>query len=74
VTWIVVLAIGLVLGFAMGRWLTLVLAVAFGAWIWSTTGIEIPHWLLGLLYGSAGAIGIATGVAARAMFRKQAQR
>ena len=69
---IVILAIGFVIGLAVGRWWALALAVAFAAWIWRTIGVEIPHWLLGMFFGGFAAIGIAAGVALRRRLRRGA--
>ena len=63
--WLVVLALGLVIGLILGRWWALVAALAFAVWIWATTDVEVAHWFLGLAYGGAAAIGIAVGVALR---------
>jgi hypothetical protein len=60
------LVLGFLLGLAVGRWWALAAAVAVLIWIWSSTGVdEVPHWLLGCLYGGIAAIGIAGGVAVR---------
>jgi hypothetical protein len=67
--WIVILALGFVIGLVIGRWWTPVIAAAFGAWIWRTTGVEIAHWFLGLLAGGFAALGIGAGVAARRLLK-----
>jgi hypothetical protein len=68
---IVIPALGLILGLAIGRWWALFAAVAFGAWIWETTHVEVSHWVLALGYGGIAAIGIAIGVLIRKRARKQ---
>jgi hypothetical protein len=63
--WVAVLAVGFVIGLAVGRWWALAPAAGLAAWIWATTDVEIPHWLLALLYGGVAAIGISAGVTVR---------
>jgi integral membrane sensor domain MASE1 len=70
---LVVLAGGLV-GFAIGRWWSLVAAVALGAVIASISEVdEVSPAALGIGYGVIAAAGIGGGVIARrAMSRRQA--
>lgn len=68
--WAVILALGFVIGVAVGRWWALVIAVAFGAWIWADTDVEVPHWLLATMYGGIAAIGIGAGVATRRRLKR----
>jgi hypothetical protein len=62
---VIILAAGLVLGFAVGRWWALTGAVALGVWAGTVSELEVPAWFIGLVYAGLAAIGIAAGVLGR---------
>jgi hypothetical protein len=62
-------AIGLVVGLAVGRWWALLTAVALGVWIALVSEVEVPPWLLGLGYCVLSGAGIALGVLIRRSLR-----
>jgi hypothetical protein len=62
---IVLIATGLVLGIALGRWWALLAALAVGLWIGITEEVEVSGWVIGLGYGGLAALGIASGIGAR---------
>jgi hypothetical protein len=62
---VVFLVLGLVVGLAIGRWWALLLAIGPGLWVGWGAEVDIPDWLLGLIYAGITAAGIAAGVALR---------
>ena len=69
--YLAVIAVGFLLGIAVGRWWTLLVAVGFGIWVWAVTGVdEVPPWFLGVAFAGLGALAIAGGVALRRAARR----
>jgi hypothetical protein len=62
---LVFFGLGLVIGVAIGRWWSLALAVGPALWVGIGADVDVPDWVLGLLYFAITAAGIAAGVAAR---------
>lgn len=62
---LILVAAGLALGFAVGRWWALAGAIAFGVWAGTVSELEVPAWYIGLVYAGLSAIGIAAGVLGR---------
>jgi hypothetical protein len=56
---------GLFVGFAVGRWWTLLLAVLAGLWIGTTEEVEVSGAVVGIGYGLATGLGILIGVLLR---------
>ena len=66
---LVLIAIGVVVGLAVGRWWALLAAVALGVWIGLVREFDaVAPWLLGLGYGVLAGAGIVVGVLARGRF------
>ena len=66
----ILVAGGLVLGLAIGRWWALVAAVVLGVWIAAVTHVdEVPHWFLGMAHAVLAGLGIAAGVTMRRHMR-----
>jgi hypothetical protein len=61
----ILIGVGFVLGFAVGRWWALGLAACVGIWIAAWEEIEIPGWYYGLASAAVCGAAIAFGVAAR---------
>jgi hypothetical protein len=62
--YLVSMAGGFLIGPVVGRWWAVLAGIAFGGWIGVTTSVdEVPHWLLGLLYGVLAVGGIILGLA-----------
>jgi hypothetical protein len=60
------LVVGLVLGLVVARWWALIAPVAFAVYVAIESEVdELPPWLLGVLYGLVGAVGVAAGVLLR---------
>ena len=62
---LVFFALGLVIGLAVGRWWSVVLAVGPALWVGIGAEVDVPDWVLGLLYFAITGAGIATGVGLR---------
>jgi hypothetical protein len=62
---LVFFALGLVIGVAVGRWWSLVLAIGPALWVGIGADVDVPDWVLGLLYFAITGAGIAVGVALR---------
>jgi len=62
---LVFFALGLVIGVAVGRWWSLVLAIGPALWVGIGADVDVPDWVLGLLYFGITGAGIAAGVALR---------
>ena len=64
--WLVVFAVGLVVGLLVGRRWALLAAVAFGVYVAAASEVdEVSPAFLGLIYVIVGAAGITAGVALR---------
>jgi hypothetical protein len=66
----VVLSGGFLVGLLVGRWWALLAAVGLGVWIAATVDVEVPAWFLGLGYAAIAGVGIAAGVGARQIMRR----
>jgi hypothetical protein len=62
---LVFFGLGVVIGVALGRWWSLALAVGPALWVGIGADVDVPDWVLGLLYFAITAAGIAAGVALR---------
>jgi hypothetical protein len=63
------LAGGVIVGLAVGRWWALSVAAAVGIWIGFTTKVEVGGLFLGTMYGLLAAAGITLGVLLRRRLR-----
>lgn len=73
--WAAILVAGFLVGLVVGRWWSLVVAVVLAGWIWAEwDDIEVPSWLLALVYGCAAALAIAFGVWVRTRTRRHPER
>ena len=52
-------------GFATGRWWSLLAAAGIGVWVGVVEEVEVPGWFLGAGYALAAGMGIAAGVGLR---------
>jgi hypothetical protein len=67
---LVLIAFGVIVGLAVGRWWALLAAVALGAWIGLVSEVdEVAPWFLGLGYGVLAGAGIVAGVLVRGRLR-----
>jgi hypothetical protein len=62
---LVFFGLGVVIGVAVGRWWALALALGPALWVGIGADVDVPDWVLGLLYFAITAAGIALGVALR---------
>ena len=60
-----VIGAGFILGVLVARWWALAPALAFAVWVAIASEVEVPGWLLGLMYGATGCASIASGIAVR---------
>jgi hypothetical protein len=56
---------GLLLGFLVGRWWTVVAAVGVGLWAGITEELELEGWAVALIFSSLTLIGIGAGILLR---------
>ena len=69
--YLAVIAVGFLLGIAVGRWWAVLVAAGFGIWVWAVTDVdEVPAWFLGVAFAALGALAIAAGVALRRAARR----
>ena len=61
----------MLVGFAIGRWWSVLAAVAFGVSVGAVSEVEVSPFVLGVGYGLSAAAGICAGVAARQKFRSR---
>ena len=64
-TYLVLLAAGLLVGLLVGRWWALALPAALGVWIGLTEELELGGALVGAVYGGTTGCGVAVGVGLR---------
>jgi hypothetical protein len=67
----VLIMLGFVLGFAVGRWSVLTAAVVLGILTGVTDETELAGWFMGLYFGVPAAIGIASGVVTRRVLARR---
>lgn len=65
----ILVAGGVVLGFAVGRWWALAAPGAFAVWVATASEVEVPGWYLALGYGLLAGAAVVFGVLARKKLR-----
>jgi hypothetical protein len=67
----VLIMLGFVLGFFVGRWSVLTAAVVLGLLTGVTDETDLPGWFMGLYFGLPAAIGIASGIVTRRVLARR---
>jgi hypothetical protein len=58
--------VGLLTGFVVGRWWALAAPAAFSVYVAAVSGVdEVPPWFLGVLYGLVCAAAVGAGILTR---------
>jgi hypothetical protein len=72
--YVVLVTIGFVVGFAVGRWWALAVAVGAGIWVGLNSELdEVPPWFMGVTYFGLVGLGVVSGVLARRRTRAAAR-